>query len=135
MVYLGLNADYLPPTRASGYYLPGGPKNHSTQKVITYSDSTQIFLQDNVFCFHDQILNLVTKVAQAYPKSDQLLFSMQTGKCHPYEPPWCMAPCTGHSWPRAGGASGTPVGQLPLTRLKVGFLQCGFGAGATSSTS
>ena len=38
MVYLGLNAKYLPTTGACGNYLPGGLKNYKTQKVITYSD-------------------------------------------------------------------------------------------------
>ena len=28
-------------------------------------------------------MNLFTKVAQAFPKSDQFLFNMQTGQCHP----------------------------------------------------
>ena len=84
MVYLGLNADYLPPTRASGNYLPGGPKNYSTQKVITYSDSTRKTVQENVFCLYGTILNLVTKMAQTFPKSDQFLSSMQTGRCDPY---------------------------------------------------
>ena len=82
--YLGLNAEYLPPTGASGNYLPGGPKNYSTQKVITYSDSTRKTVQENVFCLYGTILNLVTKVAQTLPKSDQFMFNMQTGKCHPY---------------------------------------------------
>ena len=81
MVYLGLNADYLPPTRASGNYLPGGPKNYSTQKVITYSDSTRKTVQENVFCLFGNILNLVTQLAQTFPKSDNFLFRMQTGKC------------------------------------------------------
>ena len=84
MVYLGLNADYLPPTRASGNYLPGGPKNYSTQKVITYSDSTQKTVQENVFCLYGIILNLVPKVAQTLPKSDHFFSSMQTGRCDPY---------------------------------------------------
>ena len=61
-----------------------GSANYSTQKVITYSDSTRKILQENVFLFYDKILNLVTKVAQTFPKSDQLLFSMQTGKYPPY---------------------------------------------------
>ena len=85
MVYLGLNAEFLPPTGASGYYLPGGPKNYSTQKVITYSDSTQKTVQENVFCLYGTILNLVTKMAQTFPKSDQFLSSMQTGRCNPYD--------------------------------------------------
>ena len=85
MVYLGLNADYLPPTRASGNYLPGGPKNYSTQTVITYSDSTQKNLQEFVFCFYGNIMKFVTKVAQTFPKIYKFLVSMQTGKCHPYE--------------------------------------------------
>ena len=84
MVYLGLNAKYLPPTGASGNYLPGGLKNYSKQKVITYSNSSQKKLQENVSCFYGTILNLVTKVVQTPPKSDQFCFSMQTGKCHPY---------------------------------------------------
>ena len=84
MVYLGLNAKYLPPKGTSGNYLPGGLKNYSTQKFITYSDSTQKMLQENVFCFYGNILNLVTKVAQTLPKSDQFLFNMQTGQFHPY---------------------------------------------------
>ena len=84
MVYLGLNAEYLPPTGASGNYLPGGPKNYSTQKVITYSDSTRKTVQENVFCLYGTILNLVTKMAQTFPKSDQFLSSMQTGRCDPY---------------------------------------------------
>ena len=37
------------------------------------------------FSFYGNILNLVTKVAQTFPKHDQFLFSMQTGKCHPYD--------------------------------------------------
>ena len=84
MVNLGLNAEYLSPTGASGNYLPGGPKNYSTQKVITYSDSTQKTVQENVFCLFGTILNLVTKVAQTLPISDQFLSSMQTGRCDPY---------------------------------------------------
>ena len=84
MVYQGLNAEYLPPTGASGYYLPGGPKNYSTQEVITYSDSTRKTVQDFLFCFYGTILNLVTKVAQTHPKSDNFLSSMQTGRCDPY---------------------------------------------------
>ena len=63
MMCLGLNAEYLPPTEASGIYLHGGPKNYSTQKVITYSDSTRKIVQKNVFCFYETMLNLVTKVA------------------------------------------------------------------------
>ena len=39
--------------------------------MITYSDSTQKVVQENVFCFYGNILNLVTKVAQTFPKSDQ----------------------------------------------------------------
>ena len=85
MVYLGLNAEYLPLTGASGNYLPGGPKNYSTQKVITYSDSTRKTVQENVFCLYGTILNLVTKVGQTLPISDQFLSSMQTGRCDPYE--------------------------------------------------
>ena len=84
MVYLGLNPEYLPPTGASGNYLHGGLKNYSEQKVITYSDSTGKIVQENVFCFYGTVLNLVTKVAQSPPKSDQLLSSMQTGRCDPY---------------------------------------------------
>ena len=34
MVYLGLK--YLPPTRASGIYLPGGLKNYSPKKVTNF---------------------------------------------------------------------------------------------------
>ena len=71
MVYLGLNAEYLPQTGASGNYLPGGLKKYSTQKVITYSDSTRKTVQDSVFCLFGNILNLVTKVAQTFPKSDK----------------------------------------------------------------
>ena len=63
MVYLVLNAEYLPPTGASGNYLPGGLKNYSTQKVITYSDTTRNIVQENVFCFYGTMLNFVTKVA------------------------------------------------------------------------
>ena len=59
-------------------------KNYSTQKVITYSDSTRKTVQENVFCLYGTILNLVTKVTQTLPKSDQFLFSMQTGRCDPY---------------------------------------------------
>ena len=81
MVYLGLNAEYLPPTGASGNYLPGGLNNYSTQKMITYSEKV---MQENVFCFYGTILNLATKMAQTFPKSDKFLFSMQNGKCHPY---------------------------------------------------
>ena len=64
MKYLGLNAEYLPPTGAPGNYLPWGLKTYSTQKVITYSDSTQKIEQENVFCFDGTIMNLVTRVAQ-----------------------------------------------------------------------
>ena len=84
MVYLGLNAEYLPPTGASGNYLPGGPRIYSTQKMITYSDSTQQIVQENVFCLYGTILNLVTKMAQTFPKSDKLLSRMQTERCDPY---------------------------------------------------
>ena len=52
--------------------------------MITYSDSTGKTVQENVFCLYGTILNLVTKVAQTLPKSDQFMFNMQTGKCHPY---------------------------------------------------
>ena len=96
MVYLGLNAEYFPPTGAPGNYLPGGLKNYSTQKVITYSDSTQPIVQENVFCLYGTILNLVTKAAQTLPKSDQFMFIMQTGKCHPYA---IMAACAHDSQP------------------------------------
>ena len=92
MVYLGLNAEYLPPTGASGNYLPGGLKNYSTQKMITYSDSTRKIVQENVFCFFGTNLNLVTKVAQSFPNSDQFLFNMQTGRCDPY---------VQYTWPEA----------------------------------
>ena len=34
--------------KPSDSYLPGGLKNYSTQKVITYSDSTQKIVQDNI---------------------------------------------------------------------------------------
>ena len=51
MVYLGLNAEYLPPTGASGNYLPGGLKKYSTQKVITYSDSTRKIVREFFFLF------------------------------------------------------------------------------------
>ena len=81
MVYLGLNAVYLPTTGASGKNLVWGLKNYSTLKVITYSDSTQKLCR--IF-FYDFILKLVSKVAQTFPKSYQFLFIMQTGKCHPY---------------------------------------------------
>ena len=55
-------------------------------KIITYSDSTREIVQEkNLFCFYATIMNLVTKVAQTFPKSDKLLFNMQTGKCHPYD--------------------------------------------------
>ena len=70
--------------KPSDSYLRGGLKNYSTQKVITYSDSTQKIVQENVFCLYGAILNLVTKVAQTLPKSDQFMFNMHTGKCHPY---------------------------------------------------
>ena len=53
--------------------------------MITYSDSTRKTVQENVFCLYGSILNLVTKVAQTLPKSDQFLSSMQTGRCDPYE--------------------------------------------------
>ena len=79
-----LNAEYLTPTGASGNNLSGGLKNYSTQKVITYSDSTRKIVQENVFCFYGTILNLATKMAQTFPKSDKFLFNMQTGKCLPY---------------------------------------------------
>ena len=52
--------------------------------MITYSDSTQKTVQKNVFCLFGNILNLVTKVAQTFPKSDKFLFSVQTGQLHPY---------------------------------------------------
>ena len=55
MVYLGLNAKYLPPTGASGNYLPGGLKSYFTQKVITYFDSTQKIVQEHVFCLYGAI--------------------------------------------------------------------------------
>ena len=63
MMCLGLNAEYLPPTGAPGNYLPWGLKTYSTQKVITYSDSTQKIVQENVFCFYGTMFNFVTKVA------------------------------------------------------------------------
>ena len=52
--------------------------------MISYSDSTRKIVQGNVICSYVTILNLVTKVAQTFPKSDHFLFSMQTGKCLPY---------------------------------------------------
>ena len=84
MLFISLNVEYLPPTGASGNYLPGGLQSYSTQKIITYPDSTRKTVQGNVFCFYGTILNLVTKVAQTFPKSDQFLSSMQTGRYDPY---------------------------------------------------
>ena len=56
-----------------------------TQKVITYSYSSQKTVQENVFCFYGAILNLVTKVVQTPPKSVFFsFFNMQTGQFHPY---------------------------------------------------
>ena len=81
---MGVNTQHLSLDTPSDSYLPGGLKNYSTQKMITYSDSTQQIVQENVFCLYGTILNLVTKVAQTLPKSDQFMFIMQTGKCHPY---------------------------------------------------
>ena len=66
---MGVNIQHLSQDTTSDSYLPGGQKNYSTQKMITYSGSTQIFLQENVFWFYGTILNLVTKVAQTFPKS------------------------------------------------------------------
>ena len=63
MMYLGLIVEYISPTGASGNNLSGGLKNYSTQKVSTYSDSTQKIVQEDVFCFYGIIWNLVTKVA------------------------------------------------------------------------
>ena len=68
MVYLGLNAEYLPPTGASGNYLPGGPKNYSTQKVITYSDSTRKTVQENVFLFEWYHFEFGHKNGSNFPK-------------------------------------------------------------------
>ena len=79
-----VNTQHLSLDTPSDSYLPGGLKNYSTQKVITYSDSTRKTVQENVFCLYGTILNLVTKVAQTLPKSDQFLSSMQTGRCDPY---------------------------------------------------
>ena len=81
---MGVNTQHLSLDTPSDSYLPGGLKNDSTQNVITNSDSTQKIGQENVFCLYGTILNLVTKVAQTLPKSDQFMFNMQTGKCHPY---------------------------------------------------
>ena len=67
--------------KPSDSYLPGGLKNYSTQKVITYSDSTRKIVQENVFGFYGTTLNLVTKVAQTFPKSDNFFFRMQIWKC------------------------------------------------------
>ena len=50
MVYLGLNAEYLPLTGACGNNLSGGLKKYSTQQVITYSDSTRKIVHEKV-CF------------------------------------------------------------------------------------
>ena len=36
------------------------------------------------FCFYGSIFNLVTKVVQTPPKSNQFLFNMHTGQIHPY---------------------------------------------------
>ena len=56
-----------------------------------YSKSEFIFLLypkncpgECFFCFYGTILNLVTKVAQTFPNSDQFFFNMQTWKCHQY---------------------------------------------------
>ena len=86
MVYLGLNAEYLPPTGASGNYLPGGLKNYSEQKVITYSDSTGKIVQENVFVFMVQFLILSQKWLKVSQKVTLFfLFNLQTGECLPYE--------------------------------------------------
>ena len=84
MVYLGFDAEYLPQTGASGNYLPGVLKNDSTQKMITYSDSTRRIVQQNVFCFLCYHFEFGQKMAQSFPKSYTFLFNMQTGKCLPY---------------------------------------------------
>ena len=52
------------------------------KKVITHSDSTQIVVRENVFFVF--MVPFETKVAQTPPKSDQFVFNMQTGICHPY---------------------------------------------------
>ena len=70
MVYIGLNAEYLPPTGASINYLPGCLKSDYTQKVITNSDFAQKIVPENIFCCYGNIFNLVTKVAKNFPKSD-----------------------------------------------------------------
>ena len=51
--------------------------------MITYSYSSRKIVQENV-CFYGTILNLVTKVVQTPPKSDNFLLYMQTRECHPY---------------------------------------------------
>ena len=79
-----VNTQHLGLDTPSESYLPGGLKNYSTPKMIAYSDSTRKIVQENVFCFYGTILNLVTKVAQTFPKNYQFFFNMQTGKCHPY---------------------------------------------------
>ena len=79
-----VNTQHLSLDTPSDSYLPGGLKNDSTQNVITNSDSTPKIGQENVFCLYGTILYLVTKVAHTLRKSDQFMFNMQTGKCHPY---------------------------------------------------
>ena len=48
---LGVNTQHLSLDTPSDSYLPGGLKTYSTQKVVTYSDSTQKIVQENVYCF------------------------------------------------------------------------------------
>ena len=82
MEYLGLNAEYLFRTGASGNYLPGGLQNYSTQKMITYSDSDCAGKGYFVLWYH---FEFGTKVAQTPKKSLKKLSSMQTGRYHPYD--------------------------------------------------
>ena len=46
-----VNIQHLSLDTPSDSYLPGGLKNYSTQKVVTYSDSTRKIVQENVICF------------------------------------------------------------------------------------
>ena len=73
---MGVNTQHLSLDTPSDSYLPGGLKNYSTEKMITYPDSTRKLVQENVFVFMVTILNLVTKVAQTFPKSDTFLFRL-----------------------------------------------------------